>query len=244
MFSLRRVAVVALATLAVAPTALAAKYAAIRTSLGPIVVELDDEKAPVTVENFLTYAKDDFYDGTVFHRVIPGFMIQGGGFDHHGNYPGGLHQKGEGHGIRPPITNEWRNGLKNMRGTLAMARLGNQPDSATAQFFINLKDNGFLDQPRDGAGYAVFGKVIGGMEVVDAIAGVPTTRVGGMGDVPREEVRIESVTELSKAEAENFAASARLEAAKKRMAAAEAELAAAKKELQDAEAAMKKGAGE
>jgi peptidyl-prolyl cis-trans isomerase A (cyclophilin A) len=244
MFSLRHLAVAATATLVLAPAALAAKYAAIITNLGPIVVELDDEKAPVTVENFLTYAKDDFYNDTVFHRVIPGFMIQGGGFDHHGNYPGGLHQKGEGHGIRPPITNEWRNGLSNTRGTLAMARLGNQPDSATAQFFINLKDNGFLDQPRDGAGYAVFGKVIGGMEVVDAIAGVPTTRVGGMGDVPREEVRIESVKELSKTEARNFAATARLEAARKRVDAAEAELAAAKQELEAAEKAMAEDAGE
>ena len=196
MFSLRRVAVVALATLAVAPTALAAKYAAIRTSLGPIVVELDDEKAPVTVENFLTYAKDDFYDGTVFHRVMPGFMIQGGGFDHHGNYPGGLHQKGEGHGIRPPITNEWRNGLKNMRGTLAMARLGNQPDSATAQFFINLKDNGFLDHSSptpQGWGYCVFGRVVEGMDVVDKIRKAPTGSHGMHQDVPVDTILIESV---------------------------------------------------
>lgn len=244
MISLRRVAVAAIASLTLVPAAFATKYAAITTSLGPIVVELDDEKAPITVENFLTYAKDGFYDNTVFHRVIPGFMIQGGGFDHHGNYPGGLHQKGEGHGIRPPITNEWRNGLKNMRGTLAMARLGNQPDSATAQFFINLKDNGFLDQPRDGAGYAVFGTVIGGMTVVDAIAGVPTTRVGGMGDVPREEVRIESVKELSRSEAENFASRARIEMARKRVAAAEAELAEARRELEAAESEAKKGAGE
>ncbi len=201
MLSLRRVAVTALATLAIAPAALAAKYAAMNTSLGAIVIELDDEKAPVSVENFLTYAKDGFYKDTVFHRVIPDFMIQGGGFDHHGNYPGGLHQKGAGHGIRPAIVNEWRNGLSNKRGTLAMARLGGQADSATAQFFINLKDNDFLDQPRDGAGYAVFGKVIGGMQVADAIATVPTTRLpSGMGDVPTIEVRIESVLPLPASE--------------------------------------------
>jgi cyclophilin family peptidyl-prolyl cis-trans isomerase len=244
MLSLRRVAVTALATLAIAPAAMAAKYVAMTTSLGAIVIELDDEKAPITVENFLTYAKDGFYNDTVFHRVIPDFMIQGGGFDHHGNYPGGLHQKGEGHGIRPAIVNEWRNGLSNKRGTLAMARLGNQPDSATAQFFINLKDNDFLDQPRDGAGYAVFGKVIGGMQVVDAIGGVPTTRVGGMGDVPRNEVRIESVKEISKSEARTFASQARLDAAKRRMAAAEAEFEAAKRELEAAEEAAKKDEGE
>ena len=136
--------------------------------------------------------------------------------------------------------NEWRNGLSNKRGTLAMARLGNQPDSATAQFFINLKDNDFLDQPRDGAGYAVFGKVIGGMPVVDAIGNVPTTRVGGMDDVPRAEVRILSVKEISKTEARTFASQARLEAAKRRMAAAEAEFEAAKQELQAAEEAAKK----
>jgi peptidyl-prolyl cis-trans isomerase A (cyclophilin A) len=243
MLSLRRVAVTALATLAIAPAALAAKYATMNTSLGAIVIELDDEKAPVSVENFLTYAKDGFYKDTVFHRVIPDFMIQGGGFDHHGNYPGGLHQKGAGHGIRPAIVNEWRNGLSNKRGTLAMARLGGQADSATAQFFINLKDNDFLDQPRDGAGYAVFGKVIGGMSVVDAIGAVPTTRAGGMGDVPRTEVRILSVKEISKSEARTFASQARLDAAKRRMAAAEAEFEAAKLELKAAEEAAKKDEG-
>jgi peptidyl-prolyl cis-trans isomerase A (cyclophilin A) len=201
MTSLRRIAFAALATLAIAPAALAAKYATMTTTLGTIVIELEDEKAPISVENFLTYAKDGFYEGTVFHRVIPDFMIQGGGFDHHGNYPGGLHQKGAGHGIRPAIANEWRNGLANTRGTLAMARLGGQADSATSQFFINLKDNDFLDQPRDGAGYAVFGKVIGGMQVVDAIATVPTTRLpSGMGDVPAIEVRIESVRVLPESE--------------------------------------------
>lgn len=236
MLRLRHFAAAALMALVASPLALAAKFAVIATNLGPIMVELDDEKAPITVANFEQYAKDGFYDNTVFHRVMPGFMIQGGGFDHHGNYPGGLHQKGEGHGIRPSITNEWRNGLKNERGTLAMARLGNQPDSATAQFFINLKDNGFLDQPRDGAGYAVFGKVIGGMDVVDRIAGVPTARVGGMGDVPTSEVRIETVKMLSRIEA----AELRVAAAEAKLAAAETELAAARREL---EAARKDAAG-
>ena len=124
----------------------------ISTSLGDIVLELDGEKAPITVLNYVQYAQDGFYDGTVFHRVMSNFMIQGGGFTTE------MDKKEEG--LRPGITNEWTNGLKNVRGSIAMARLGNQPDSATAQFFINVVDNPGLDQARDGAAYAVFGQVV------------------------------------------------------------------------------------
>ncbi len=174
------------------PAAPATDYAVIRTNKGPIVVELDRAKAPISVENFLTYAKDGFYDGTVFHRVIPGFMVQGGGF--------GTDSKQKP--TRAGIRNEWTNGLSNKRGTLAMARLGRQPDSATAQFFINLKDNGFLDQPRDGAGYAVFGKVIAGMEVVDAIALVPRGQRNGMADWPTQDIVMEKIEAITKDEAD------------------------------------------
>lgn len=173
---------------AAAPAAAAMDYAVIRTSMGNIVVELDRAKAPITVENFLTYAKDGFYNGTVFHRVIPGFMVQGGGF--------GADAKQKA--TRPTIRNEWTNGLKNTRGTLAMARLGGRADSASSQFFINLKDNGFLDEPRDGSGYAVFGRVLSGMEVVDAIAMVPRGSRNGMGDWPRQDVVMEKVEAITK----------------------------------------------
>ena len=235
-----------LLTLILVPPVLAAQFAVVETSDGAFIIELDDEKAPISVENFERYAKDGFYTNTVFHRVIPGFMIQGGGFDHHGNYPGGLHNKGSHQELRPPIANEWQNGLKNMRGTVAMARLGGKADSATTQFFINLKDNGFLDQPRDGAGYAVFGKVIQGMNVVDAIAQVPTARAAGMGDVPTREVRINSVRILSKEEAMKVAAEyeiktaeARVKAARTAVAEAEAELEAATRACEE----LKKKAG-
>ena len=138
------------------------------TSSGNIVLELDEEKSPATVENFLAYVDDGFYNGTVFHRVIDGFMIQGGGFAEEGS---SLVEKKTGPGIK----NEGKNGLKNLRGTIAMARTGD-PDSATAQFFINVNDNQGLDYPSpDGHGYAVFGKVVEGMDVVDAIKGVSTT---------------------------------------------------------------------
>ncbi len=134
------------------------------TNMGPITVELFADKAPKTVENFLKYAESGHFDGTVFHRVIPGFMIQGGGFDQN------LKEKQ----TQPPIKNEASNGLSNARGTLAMART-NDPDSATAQFFINVADNARGLDPRPGsAGYAVFGKVIDGMEVADKIVSVPT----------------------------------------------------------------------
>jgi peptidyl-prolyl cis-trans isomerase B (cyclophilin B) len=155
------------------------------TSKGVIEIELDAEKAPITVENFLTYVKDGFYDGTIFHRVIDGFMIQGGGLE------AGMKEKQ----TREPIKNEADNGLPNDRGTIAMART-NDPHSATAQFFINVSDNAFLNfrsQSVDGWGYCVFGKVINGMDVVDTIKGVATTTKGFHQDVPAEDVVIEKV---------------------------------------------------
>lgn len=156
------------------------------TSKGVIRIELNPEKAPLSVENFLQYVDDKFYDGTIFHRVIPNFMIQGGG------YTTDMVKKE----TRAPIQNEAKNGLRNLRGTIAMARTFN-PHSAMAQFYINHVDNADLDQasqPRPGAwGYAVFGKVIEGMDVVDAIANVETGTVGEMPNVPTTPVVIESV---------------------------------------------------
>ncbi|MEO7918481.1 MAG: peptidylprolyl isomerase [Thermoanaerobaculia bacterium] len=157
----------------------------IKTSMGTIKAELDAEKAPVTVKNFLSYVDDKFYDGTVFHRVIPTFMIQGGGFDKD------LNKKPN----KAAIANEAKNGLKNASGTLAMART-NVPDSATSQFFINVKDNGALDYRGDSAqeiGYCVFGHVTEGMDVVNTIKAVPTGSQNGMGDVPTSPVIIESI---------------------------------------------------
>lgn len=161
------------------------------TSMGEISVELDAEKAPITTENFLKYVDEKFFDGLTFHRVIRGFMIQGGGFDEQ------LNPKRDG--LRAPIRNESSNGLTNVRGTISMARTSN-PDSATSQFFINHADNPPLDQ---GAGYAVFGKVIGGMDVVDKIANVRTTTKRApngqpMGHVPVEPVVIKSVRRKGK----------------------------------------------
>ncbi len=153
------------------------------TSKGPITLELDGNKAPITTANFVSYVKDGFYNGTIFHRVISGFMIQGGGFE------ADMSQKS----TKAPIKNESTNGLGNKRGTIAMARTNN-PDSATAQFFINLVDNGFLDGTSYKPGYAVFGKVTSGMGVVDQIAAVNTGRRGPYGDVPVEPVMIKSVT--------------------------------------------------
>lgn len=132
------------------------------TTLGDIVLELDAEKAPVSTHNFIRYAEDGFYNDTIFHRVMSTFMIQGGGFTKE------MDKKTEG--LRPGITNEWKNGLKNVRGSIAMARMGGQPDSATSQFFINVVDNPRLDQAQqDGAAYTAFGKVVEGMDVVDKI---------------------------------------------------------------------------
>ena len=152
------------------------------TSKGTIEMELDAAKAPKTVENFISYVKKGHYDGLIFHRVIPDFMIQCGGFTPD------MTQKD----TDPPIENEAKNGLKNVKGSLAMARTPN-PHSASSQFFVNLKDNTFLDYPgQDGWGYCVFGKVTKGMEVVDAIAKVATTSKGGHRDVPAEAVLIKS----------------------------------------------------
>jgi peptidyl-prolyl cis-trans isomerase B (cyclophilin B) len=153
----------------------------ITTNHGNIKLELDAEKAPKTVENFLAYVRAGHYDGTIFHRVIDGFMVQGGGFEP------GMKQKP----TNEPIENEAKNGLKNEPYTVAMARTA-APHSASAQFFINLKNNSFLDCPgQDGWGYCVFGKVVEGMDVVDKIRAVKTTRTGMFADVPVENVVIE-----------------------------------------------------
>ena len=156
-----------------------------RTTLGDISLELDSERAPKTVENFIAYANDGYYNGTIFHRVINDFMIQGGGFET------GMNQKPCG----SPIENEADNGLKNDYGTVAMARTMD-PHSATAQFFINIKDNDFLNHTApnsQGWGYAVFGKVVDGMDVLDKIKAVATGSAGGHQDVPLDDVIIESV---------------------------------------------------
>jgi cyclophilin family peptidyl-prolyl cis-trans isomerase len=162
-----------------------------QTNQGDIKLVLDKEKAPITVENFVNYANDGFYDGTIFHRVIKGFMIQGGG------YTPEMQKKK----TREPIQNEAKNGLKNTRGSIAMARTP-PPHTATAQFFINLKDNAFLDYPgQDGWGYTVFGEVTEGIEVVDKIAEQPTGVKNRMRDVPVMPVVIEKVSILSDAPA-------------------------------------------
>jgi len=174
----------------------------IETSMGTIKVELYPDKAPITVKNFLAYADDKFYDGTVFHRVIPTFMIQGGGFET------GLadaktvqeFRDKEKKKTRPPIKNEAKNGLSNLRGTIAMARTPD-PDSATAQFYINVKDNKGLDPDpgNDPDGYCVFGKVTEGMDVVDKIKDVKTRAIArGLGDIPVEDVVIKSVRRADK----------------------------------------------
>ncbi|RLJ19719.1 peptidylprolyl isomerase [bacterium endosymbiont of Escarpia laminata] len=151
------------------------------TNLGPIVIELDEENAPSTCANFKQYVEDGFFDGTIFHRVIGNFMIQGGGF-----LPGMVQKQ-----TRDPIENEAKNGLSNEIGTLAMARTGD-PHSATAQFFINVANNSFLDHPgQDGWGYCVFAKVVSGMDVIDKIKGVDTTMNAGHQDVPAEDIIIE-----------------------------------------------------
>lgn len=152
------------------------------TSHGPFTVELFEKEAPVTVENFLRYVDDGFYDGTIFHRIVPNFVIQGGGLDP------AFEQKE----TRPSIRNEAQNGLKNRRGSLSMART-NQVDSATSQFFVNLKDNTFLDHSAGNFGYAVFGALTAGMEVVDTIAKARTGRRKGYDDAPLDTVAIQSV---------------------------------------------------
>ncbi|MHC4551774.1 MAG: peptidylprolyl isomerase [Planctomycetota bacterium] len=155
-----------------------------KTTMGDLLIELDDEAAPISVKNFIEYVNDGFYAGTVFHRVIKGFMVQGGGMDKD------LNSKSN----NDPIVNEAANGLKNDRGTLAMARTGD-PDSATSQFFINHADNDFLNYSGptpDKIGYAVFGKVIEGLDVVDAMADVKTGSQGYYDDVPAEPIEIVS----------------------------------------------------
>ncbi|MEP7207630.1 MAG: peptidylprolyl isomerase [Casimicrobiaceae bacterium] len=161
----------------------------LHTNRGDISLELDVENAPKTVENFLQYVRDGHYDNTVFHRVIPGFMIQGGGME------SGMRQKG----TREAVANEAGNGVKNRKYTVAMARTS-EPHSATAQFFINIADNAFLDYKGpspQGWGYCVFGKVVGGEDVVDAIAKVETGSSGGHQDVPREDVVITKAEEVA-----------------------------------------------
>lgn len=180
-----RIITSAMLTLALSGAALA-ESVLMKTNMGDITISLNNKAAPKTVENFLAYVDSGFYDGTVFHRVIEGFMIQGGGFT----------QDMDKKDTRDPIKNEADNGLVNDRGSIAMARTS-RPHSATAQFFINHKYNSFLDYPgQDGWGYAVFGRVTKGLDVVDKIADVKTGRKNGMRDVPRSPVIIESVTRI------------------------------------------------
>jgi peptidyl-prolyl cis-trans isomerase A (cyclophilin A) len=187
----RRTALVLATTLALAGTASWAQNAPrvkLATSAGDIVIELAPDKAPKTVDNFLQYVKDKHYDGTVFHRIIDGFMIQGGGFTPD------MKQKP----TRAPVPLEAGNGLKNDKYTVAMARTSD-PNSATSQFFINVVDNTRLNAPNpDGYGYAVFGKVVSGTEVVDKIRAARTGNKGGMSDVPLETITIQSATVVAK----------------------------------------------
>lgn len=169
--------------LASSSLAFATTEVTIKTNLGTMELELDEQKAPISVANFISYVKSGVYNGTVFHRVIPGFMIQGGGFT------ASLQPKP----VNSPIKNEADNGLRNLRGTIAMARTAEQ-DSATSQFFINVSDNAFLDHGQRDFGYAVFGKVIKGLDVVDKISQVATTSSGAFQNVPVKPILINSVT--------------------------------------------------
>ena len=155
------------------------------TTLGEFTIELFDKEAPQSVANFLRYIDDGFFDGTIFHRIVPGFVIQGGGFTED------MAQKR----TQPPVKNEADNGLKNKRGTLSMART-NDINSATSQFFVNLKDNDFLDHSRANFGYAVFARVTAGMDVIDKIAAVKTGKNRGFDDVPVEAVTMRSVKRI------------------------------------------------
>ncbi|WP_166359829.1 peptidylprolyl isomerase [Pseudomonas akapageensis] len=172
------------ATSLMAATPDKAPHVMLDTSMGQIEIELDPVKAPVTTKNFLEYVDNGFYTNTIFHRVIPGFMAQGGGFTAQ------MQQKE----TKDPIKNEASNGLHNVRGTLSMART-NDPNSATSQFFINVKDNDFLDPGRD-AGYAVFAKVVKGMDVVDQIVNAQTTNKQGMQNVPVDPILIKSAKRM------------------------------------------------
>jgi cyclophilin family peptidyl-prolyl cis-trans isomerase len=224
------------------------------TNLGEIQLELDATNAPTTVVNFDQYATSGFYNGTVFHRVIKDFMIQGGGFtaeraesaDGAASY--NYQQKRDG--LQPGILNEWRNGLRNDRGTIAMARISRQPNSATAQFFINHADNEMLNVPNDGAAYAVFGKVVEGMDVVDAIANVETTRHAAFGNreraVPVEPIVISEVrvlVPLDREAAEALRAPFATELERREKEAAEAARRAAMAEVEDYVAAKEKEFG-
>ena len=171
----------------------ATAYVLMTTSMGDILLELDGKKAPITVANFLSYTDKGYYDGTIFHRVISTFMIQGGGFT-----PGMVKKTTD-----PPIKNEWQNGLKNKRGAIAMARTP-QPDSATSQFFINVENNASLDRPRGGAAYAVFGQVVAGMDTVDKIRDVDTGMKKGSKDVPIVTVLIGKVSQISTKDAQKL----------------------------------------
>lgn len=172
------------------------EYAMLETSKGNILIQLDRARAPISVRNFLTYVNDGGYDGTIFHRVINGFMIQGGGFTPE------MTKKP----AKAPIKNEWMNGLKNENGTIAMARTSN-PNSATNQFFINVNNNKNLDSPSSGgAGYAVFGKVVMGMNVVNAVKSVKTGNIQGFQNVPIEPVLLKKAVEVSPADAEKMMA--------------------------------------
>jgi peptidyl-prolyl cis-trans isomerase A (cyclophilin A) len=157
------------------------------TTLGPFTIELFEKEAPISSANFLKYIDDGFFDGTIFHRIVPGFVIQGGGFTED------MSQKK----TQPAIKNEADNGIKNSRGTLSMART-NDINSATSQFFVNLKDNDFLDHSRGNFGYAVFGRVTEGMDVIDKIAAVETGRKRGFDDVPVEPVIMTKVSRHAK----------------------------------------------
>lgn len=199
------------------------------TSMGDIVLMLDKANAPVTTENFLSYTSEGFYDGTIFHRVISNFMIQGGGFT------ADMNKKN----TKPGIANEWDNGLKNDRGTIAMARLGGKPDSATSQFFINVVDNDRLSQRQgDGAGYAVFGSVIDGMDVVDNIKKVPTGNKNAMANVPVDTVLIKKVSVIEESD-DDYAKYAKMAEKKaeemaKRAKAAQEKIAKSAERCQDA----------
>ncbi|ACT14877.1 peptidylprolyl isomerase A [Pectobacterium aroidearum] len=189
MFKRTLVAAAALISLTAFSPAFAASDASTRvlltTSAGNIELSLDNQKAPVSVKNFVEYVNNGFYNGTTFHRVIPGFMVQGGGFS------GEMNQKA----TNAPIKNEADNGLRNQRGTIAMARTA-EKDSATSQFFINVADNAFLDHGQRDFGYAVFGKVVKGMEVVDKISQVQTKNVGPYQNVPTTPIVIQSAKVL------------------------------------------------
>ncbi|BES83205.1 peptidyl-prolyl cis-trans isomerase [Pectobacterium araliae] len=188
MFKRTLVAAAALISLTAFSSAFAASgttHVLLATSAGNIELSLDNQKAPVSVKNFVEYVNNGFYNGTTFHRVIPGFMVQGGGFS------GEMSQKA----TNAPIKNEADNGLRNQRGTIAMARTADK-DSATSQFFINIADNAFLDHGQRDFGYAVFGKVVKGMDVVDKISQVPTKNVGPYQNVPTTPIVIQSAKVL------------------------------------------------